>query len=130
MPGMSTASADWPRAGRNGVDDLLADDALQRGRLHVDDRRFAGHRDRFLDRADASSRRRRVAVNEPVSSMPSRLNGAEPRQGEGHRIRAGAQIDDSILTRAIGDDGTDLLDQRGARGLDGHARQQGRRLRP
>src|SRR5262245_46946084 len=40
-------------AGRNCVDDLAAEDALLRRALSVDERRFAGNRDRFRDAADS-----------------------------------------------------------------------------
>ena len=64
-------------AGRNRVEHLLADHALLRGALHVHDRRLAGHRDRFLERADRRSAFT-VAVKDPVSSMPSRLTVLNP----------------------------------------------------
>ena len=45
--------------------------------LDVDDRALAGDGDRFREAADLQSALI-VAVNEPVSSMPSRLNVLNP----------------------------------------------------
>ena len=50
--GLERGEVDAETAGRNGVDDFLRDDLLDRGALHVDERRFAGDGDRFGDRAD------------------------------------------------------------------------------
>ena len=66
-----------------------------------------------------------VAVNEPVSSMPSRLTRAEAGQRERHGVGAGAQIDDAVLAGAVGDGRTRFLDERRARRFHGHARQHG-----
>ena len=123
-PGMRMARLRWLRPDRNRVDHLLLHHALRGGVLHVDDRRFAGHRDRFLDSADLSSALT-VAVNDPVSSMPSRLTVVKPGQRERHRVGAGPQVDDPVLAGAVGDDRADLLDQRRAGRFDGHAGQHG-----
>ena len=48
------------------------------------------------------------------------------REGKRNGISAGIELDDAVLTGAVGDDRPDLLDQRGARGLDRHAGQNGR----
>ena len=40
-----------------------------------------------------------TAVNEPVSSMPSRRTVLKPVERERHGVRAGAQIDDAVLAR-------------------------------
>ena len=46
-----------------------------------------------------------VAVNEPVSSMPSRLTRAEAGQRERHGVGAGPQVDDAVLAGAVGHGG-------------------------
>ena len=52
-----------------------------------------------------------VAVNDPVSSIPSRLKPLKPVSVESHRIRAGPQINDSILAGPVGDGRSQPLDQ-------------------
>ena len=59
--------------------------------------------------------------------MFSRLTVVKPRSVNGERVDAGTQVDDAVLTGAVGDGFTRFLDQRGARGLDRHARQHGAR---
>src|SRR5206468_2043333 len=49
------------------------------------------------------------------------LERRESRQRGCQNVDAGAQIDDAVLARSIGDRGPRLLDEDGARGLDRHA---------
>ena len=51
------------------------------------------------------------------------LEGVEAGNREGDRVGPRPQVDDLVLSAAVGDDAADLLDQRGARGFDSHARQ-------
>ena len=64
-----------------------------------------------------------VAMNVPVSSMPSRLTVLNPVSVKRHRVGAGSQILDGVLTGRVGHDRARLLDQRGTRRLDGDAGQ-------
>ena len=57
--------------------------------------------------------------------MPSRLTTLKPGQGEGDCVCPGPQVDDLVLTRAVGDDRPDLLDESRAGRLDGHPGQDG-----
>jgi hypothetical protein len=114
-----------PRALKSGLAGVALADQLTAGaRLDVDDRRLAGNGDRLLDGADpqldvhggyATSRNL-----EPVA-----FDGAESRQRERQVVRAGPQVDDLVLPGAVGDDGADLLDERGAGCFDGDAGEDG-----
>ena len=57
---------------------VLADHALQRGGLHVDDRAIWPVTVIVSSTAPSFISASIVAVNEPVSSMPSRLNVLNP----------------------------------------------------
>ena len=66
------------------------------------------------------------AVNEPVSSTPSRLTRGEPGQRERHVSRCPARRSTMrYWPAAVGDGRPNFLDQRRARRFDGHARQHG-----
>ena len=66
-----------------------------------------------------------VAVNEPVSSMPSRLTVLKPVSVNVTVYVPAQQVDDAVLAGAVGDGRADLFDQHGTGGFDGHARQHG-----
>ena len=66
-----------------------------------------------------------VAVNPPVSSMPSRLTVLKPGEREGDDVRAGPQVDDVVPALAVRHDGSHFLDQRRTGGFHGDARQHG-----
>ena len=68
-----------------------------------------------------------VAANDPVSSMPSRLQRIEAGQRERHGVDAAAQLLDPVLPAAVGHDGAGFLDQGRAGRFDGDARQHGAR---
>ena len=68
--------------GRNRLDDVGVQRDLARRALHVDDRRLAGDGDRFPTSVPTLRSALMVAVNEPVSSMPSRLYVLKPVQRE------------------------------------------------
>ena len=77
MPGNQRLDAGGvPRLGI-ARENVLAHRLLRLRALDVDDRRFAGDRDRFLERADFQVAIH-VATKEPVSSMPSRLTVLKP----------------------------------------------------
>ena len=121
IPGNQGLDAvDVPRGG-NGGEDVLADRLLRPRALDVDDRRFAGDGDRFLERADFQ-----VAVDrrdERARQLDAfALDGAEARQRERHRVGARPQVDDAVLAGVVADDGADLLDQDRARGFHRDAR--------
>ena len=61
------------------------------------------------------------ALNVPASATPSRLDGVEAGQHEGHGVGAGHEVDDLILTGRVAHHRANLLDQGGARRFDGHA---------
>ena len=58
-------------------------------------------------------------------AVPVALDGAESRQRECHAVGARTQLDDLVVALSIGDRRANLFNQRGARGLDGDARQDG-----
>jgi hypothetical protein len=110
--------------GRDGRQDVLVDDVLHFGALHVDDRRFACDSNGFLEGADFQIpvyRGDERALE--LDAFP--LHRAEARQRKGHRIGARPQIDDSILAGRIGHRGSHALDKRGARRFDGDSGQDG-----
>ena len=109
---------------RNGREHIAVEDGLHARALHVDDRRLAGDGDGLFEVADAQvAVHRRDEVATELDAVT--LDGREPGQRERHHVRAGTQIDDSILARVVADNGADLLDQDGASGFDRHARQHG-----
>src|SRR5207249_3329722 len=118
------AERDVTASGGNHIHDILRHDALAKRVLHVDDGRLAGYGDGFFDGADTQlgvqRRRERSGQLDPFT-----LRRAEARQRESDDISARPEIDDSILTGGIRDDGTDFLDQDGTRGFDRDARQDG-----
>ena len=64
-----------------------------------------------------------VAVNAPVSSMPSRLNRAEAGQRERHVVRARTEIDDAVQAGAVGRRRPHLFDEDRAGRFNGNARE-------
>jgi hypothetical protein len=111
------------RRGRAGQE-LGRQRCLTLGAGHVHHRRLARHRDGLGERAHPQVRV--DGGGEGAGQLDAvALDAAEPLQRERQRIHARAEIDDPILAGAVGDGGPDLLDQRGARGFDGDARQHG-----
>ena len=74
------------------------------------------------ERADAISAFT-VAVNSAGGSMPFALQRGEALQRERHRVRPRPQIDDAIEALASVTADFEPFDERGAAGLDRHARQ-------
>ena len=109
-------------AGRNRLEQLLADHLAARAGLHVDDRALPGDRDVLGDRADAHldvDRRGEVGFEQ----NPLAHDRVETRQREGDGVGARPQVDDPVLARLVGRGRFHLLDQRGAAGFDRHAGQ-------
>ena len=106
----------------------LARDHLLRltGRVHVDDRRFAGDRDRLGELAQFH-----VGVDRGGESRGQddavAFEGGEALQREGDFISAWPQIDDAEDALAVGDNSARLLDEHRAAGIDLHARKDGTR---
>ena len=75
--------------------------------------RHAADRQLHVDRDDA-----RTADDEVLP-----LHRGEPGQRERDRVATGRERLDAIAPAAVGDRGTDLFDERRARGFNGHARQ-------
>ena len=113
-------------SGRDRVEQVLAEDFTARAGLHVDDRRLAGHRDRFLDRAHLHlhvERRHEVGFEQD----PFARDGVEPAQREGHLVGARTQVHDPVLAGFVRRRRADFLDQRRTAGFDCHARKHGAR---
>ena len=109
-------------AGRNRIDQL----ALQNGRvlraLDVDNGRVAADRDRLFERSKVQFHvDRRGEVGRQIDAVAHQRGEAGER--ERHFVEAGPQIDNRVSALLVGDRVADPLDQRGARGLDGHAGQ-------
>ena len=112
--------------GGNRGEHVARDRRLAPHALHVHDRRLAGYRDGFLDRAHAQlgvDRRRRHTGQLDALAFDRR----EPGQREADNVTARPQIDDPIPAGAVGHGGADLLDQHVACGLDRDAGQHGAR---
>ncbi len=114
-----------PRACRwNTREHFIADRRLTSDALHIDDRRGAGHRERLGHSADGE-----VGINGRIERTREldavALHLVESRQGKRHRVRARRQIDDAEEAPLVADGGANFLDERRARGLDGHAGQRG-----
>ena len=109
-PGDQRGDAGRVARHRDRGDDVLADRLLNFHALHVDDRRFAGDRDRLFEGADFQ-----VAVDggdEGASQLDAvALDGAEARQREGDRVGAGTEIDDAVLAGVVADDRADFFNQ-------------------
>ena len=107
-------------AGRDGIQHVPRHDFLLHDVLHVDRRRLSRHGDGLGQRPDAHldahvCRKRRGQFD------PFPLHRAEARKGERHRIHARPQVDDLVLTRAVGDGRANFLDQGRTRRFNGHA---------
>ena len=111
-----------PARGGYSAEYLAGDGGLPAHALHVNHRRLAGHRNRFLHGADAkvcADRRGHQTGQLDALALDSRKAG----QRERHRIRARPQIDDLVAAVPVGDRGTNLLDEHVARRFDGDAGQ-------
>ena len=105
-----------PARGGYRAEHLAGDRGLPAHALHVNHRRLAGHRDRFLDGADAKvGADRRGHQTRQLDALA--LDRREPSQRERHGIGPSAQIDDLISAGAVGDGGTNFLDEHVARRL-------------
>ena len=107
-------------AHRQRLHRLAREHLLLRHALYVHERRFAGHRDRFGELADAE-----VRVDGGDKSRGDidafAAHGSESLQREGDHVGAGPEIDDPVAPLAVGDDGARPFDERRARGLHRHA---------
>ena len=104
-------------------DELVGHHALGVRGLDVDDRRLAGDRDCFLQRADAELAidRRGEGAGQFEALPPERR---EPGQRERDCIDAWPQVRDPVLAGAVADDRAGLLDERWTGGFDSDAREQ------
>ena len=64
-----------------------------------------------------------VSVAEPPSTMPFALHGAETRQRERQGVGTGGEVDQPVLARAVGHDGSDFFSESGTRRFNGDAGQ-------
>ena len=101
---------------------VAREDLLLRHPLHVDERRGAGHGDRFGELADA-----KVGVDrrdEPGGDIDAFAPHAlEPLQRERHRVGAGPEVDNPVAPFAIGHHRARAFDERRARGFRRHTRE-------
>ena len=112
--------------GRQRIDDFLGDDRASGGAADVHERTLPRHRDRFLERThlhvgvECGGEGRRQ-----IDPFPA--HRTETTEGEGHRVGAGPQIDDTVDALPVGHGRTALLDEHRARCLYGDAGQHGAR---
>jgi hypothetical protein len=90
--------------------------------LHVDQRRSAGNRNRFLERTDTQLRVESDGHG-ALQPDPFTAHGAETGEREVHRVFTGAQIDDAVQPGAIRDRRSHSFDQDGTRHFNGDPRQ-------
>ena len=110
----------------NGADDVVGQRLLALHALHVDDWRLAGHRDRLFHCADTQIRvDGRGKCSRELDAFA--FGRAEAGEDERHTVSAGPQVLNPVLPAAVGNRRACLLDQLGARGLDGDTRQHGAR---
>jgi hypothetical protein len=104
-PGTIARTLPYGARHRNGGEHFVGkDDLALRARLRVNDRRRSGHRNRLLDRSDPHvgiDRRDAGARQLDVIALHCGKSG----QRERHAVRAGFQIDESVLARPIGHNG-------------------------
>ena len=106
--------------GRNRVENRTVEHLGPSVRAHVDDRRRAGNRDRLLEPAYGEFPvYRHREPGRQIQSFPN--DGREPRQREGQRVVARAQIDQRVAAGSVRDRDAGTLDERRARRLDGCA---------
>ncbi len=111
-------------ARRNRVERFAVEHLRLRGRLHIDDRRVARHREGLLNRSHSHVRvHGHGEVRLELHALA--LHGREPFEAERDGVHARTQIDDAIAAVRVGGDGSDFFDQHRARHFDGHARQHG-----
>ena len=107
---------------RQALDHLFVVDGGARRALHVDERRFTGHGDRFVQLADLHVRvDGRDEVGAQVEVLD--LDGVEAGKRERDRVGARPEIDDAIQTGGIGGDRAHALDEGRACRFHGHAGQ-------
>ena len=96
-------------ARREGIEDVTIQHLLPGGALQVNHRRLSGDRDRLFKPADAE-----VGVDPGVEGALQRdafpPHDRETRQRERHRVLAGPQVLDYVLTGAVRHGRPDLLD--------------------
>ena len=115
------------RAARWNVIERVAVERLDvRGALHVDGGRRARHRNGFRDRPDPHLGVHRCGELTGQVDVFA-LDRLKARQRESDEVHARAQVDDSVLTLAVGHRRSGSLDQHIAAGLNGHTRQHGAR---
>ena len=104
--------------------DVAVDHRLLPRRLHVDDRRLAGHRDGFCEGTHAHFG---VDGRDAAAGQLHALahDGGKAGKREGDRVGAGRQVGDLILPVAVGDGRAGLFDERWTRCLDGDTGQNG-----
>ena len=113
--------------GRDGVEHLAVEHLGLADRLHVDHRRLTGDGDRLFEGAD---RKHRVDDGREAGRQHLLLDqhGRESGQREGDVVGAGAQVDQQVAPRAVGESDPASLDQRRTRRLDGDAGQDAARV--
>ena len=111
-------------AARRGqrLEDLLIDDVAVADTADVDHRRRIGDGNRLGELADGQFGIQ-IGSKGATQLNPLAHEGGKPGQLERHRIRASLDRDDQVLTVAVGNGNTNLLDERGAASLDGDAGQ-------
>ena len=120
--GISVAMAAYPCAVGSASMSSVFICCLPPRALDVDDRALAGDRHRLLERADAHlGVDRRDEIGRQHQAVAN--EGVEPGQLEADFVGAGSQVEDPGTGPTVGDSRADLLDQRVARRLHGHARQ-------
>src|SRR6185503_12485815 len=90
-----------------GVEQIAAEDVRSLRALHVNGRRRAGDRDRFLEGADPQlgvDRRREVGRQFDAFAPEC----VEALQREDYVVGPGPEVDDAVATFAVGDDTADL----------------------
>ena len=108
--------------GRDRVEHLAVEHLDPAGRRHVHDGRLAGNRHGFFEGADREHRvDRRHEAGRQFLILDQ--HGREAGQREGDGVRPGAQVDDGVAARPVGDRDAAPFDQRRTRRLDGHAGQ-------
>ena len=114
-------------SGGDGVEHLAVEHLGLADRLHVDHRRLTGDGHRLFESAD-----REHGVDRGRESCGQHLlldqHRRESRQREGDVVGPGAQVDQQVASRAVGEPDAAPLDERGTRRLDGDAGQDAARV--
>ena len=103
-------------------DDVVAEDRLPLHALGVDNRTLSGDGDRFLDGANLHFGIHRGGER-PGQLDPFTFERVESGERERDDVAAGTQIDNPVLTRAVGGGGSHSFDEGVARGFDCDSRE-------